>query len=279
MVDRLTIIEVPTPGEEELRAVAASVYERGNVDRLGFFEPTLEDAVVDRLVETNPRGIRKALAEAMTRAAADGCRALRPDDVVVPEPPTEDRLPVGPPGFSLDAPMTRSAARGGVHALRVGPFPGPARPRRLPTPAGDQPPPVRPPRNADDDHMDGTKRVYATLAPGRKQASLFSEVDLDSALRRIRTQADPTWAKVALWVDAPPPERGPDLVVCVPVEQFETRRAQAEEVVSRWDATWLVIESMPRQHRETARQSLVDLISMSLLTAAIEGIERTDDEF
>ncbi|WP_129219580.1 hypothetical protein [Lichenibacterium ramalinae] len=127
--------------------------------------------------------------------------------------------------------------------------------------------------------MDDVTRVYATLAPGRAQASLFSEVDLRSALHRIRTEAHSPRAKVALWMEAPPPGQGPDVVVCVPVEQFETRRAHAEEIVARWDATWLVIESMPRQHRDAARQLLVDLISMSLLNAAIEGIEPTDDDF
>lgn len=87
IVDRLAVVTVPTPEEAHLRAVAASIYDECNAARCLFFAAFLEDSVVARLVETNPRGIRKAIIEAMTRAAASGRRILSADDVVVPKPP------------------------------------------------------------------------------------------------------------------------------------------------------------------------------------------------
>lgn len=87
ILDRLTVISVPSPDEAHLRAVVASVYEDCNAARRFFFPPELDEGVTDRLLETNPRGIRKAVAEAMTRAAADERRAIRADDIVVPSPP------------------------------------------------------------------------------------------------------------------------------------------------------------------------------------------------
>jgi len=47
----------------------------------------------------------------------------------------------------------------------------------------------------------------------------------------------------------------------VPVELFDNGRAQAEQVVARWDAARLLTEATPRRHRETL-QRLVDLISI-----------------
>ena len=87
IVDRLTVIEVPTLDEAHLRAVAASVYEECNEARRSFFAPSMDATVLDRLLGTNPRGNRKAIAEAMTLAAADGRRTLHADDLAVAEPP------------------------------------------------------------------------------------------------------------------------------------------------------------------------------------------------
>ncbi len=87
IVDRLTVVGVPTPDGTHLRAVAASIYEECNGARRHFFPRVMGDGVIARLLATNPRGIRKAIAEAMTRAAADGRASLREDDVVVTAPP------------------------------------------------------------------------------------------------------------------------------------------------------------------------------------------------
>ena len=87
ILDRLTVIQVPPMDEAQLRAVAASVYESANAARGGFFEPVPGNAVLGRLVLTNVRGIRRAVAGAMVRAAAEGRRSIRPDDVVIPTLP------------------------------------------------------------------------------------------------------------------------------------------------------------------------------------------------
>ena len=87
IVDRLTVITVPTLDEAHLRAVAASVYEECNEARCSFFPASMEATVLDRLLGTNPRGIRKAITEAMTLAAADGRRVLDADDIAVSVPP------------------------------------------------------------------------------------------------------------------------------------------------------------------------------------------------
>lgn len=84
ILDRLTVVRVPSMDGTQARAVVASIYEAANAERAGFFEPEPSAAVVDRLVGATPRGIRRAVAHAMATAAADGRRALRDGDVVVP---------------------------------------------------------------------------------------------------------------------------------------------------------------------------------------------------
>ena len=120
--------------------------------------------------------------------------------------------------------------------------------------------------------MNDVRRAYVTLAPRGSKERLFSAPDLHTALERIRASPDQGARRLAIWTDAPAPERGADVVVCGPVARFEHRRAQAEEVVARWDDVWLLIESVPRRHREAAGQHLVDEITMALLAAAIEGV-------
>ena len=122
------------------------------------------------------------------------------------------------------------------------------------------------------------RKAYVTLAPRRPTSSLFSAPDLRSALERIRAGTFPDAGRLAVWTDLVPPEPGLDVVACVPVSLFEDRRAQAEDVVARWDDVWLLVESMPRGQREVARHHLVDVISVALLAAAIEGVgEREAD--
>ncbi len=83
IADRLTVVTVPPMDEGHLAAVAASVYAEANAARRDYFDPMPEPDVLARLATTTPRGMRRALGEAMVRAAADGRRELRPDDVVV----------------------------------------------------------------------------------------------------------------------------------------------------------------------------------------------------
>jgi hypothetical protein len=126
--------------------------------------------------------------------------------------------------------------------------------------------------------MSDGARFYVTPAPDATGTSLIAAPDLRSALDEVRTRLPPSPRRLAIWSDAPAPERGPDVVVCVPVSLFESRRAQAEEVVARWDFAWLLLESMPSRHRDAAHQHLVDEISMALLAAAIEGVEEAADD-
>lgn len=126
--------------------------------------------------------------------------------------------------------------------------------------------------------MVDVREVYVTLAQRSPKTKLFSAPDLRSALDRVRARPAPGASRFAIWTDAPAPDGQPDVVVCVPVPILETRRAQAEEVVARWDAMWLLVESMPHRHRDAARQHLVDEISVALLAAAIEGVEDTPVE-
>ena len=132
--------------------------------------------------------------------------------------------------------------------------------------------------------MNGTDNVYVTLEPRFTKARLFNAVDLRTALQGARERRPRSSSRFAIWTEASTPEQDHDVVVCVPVEIFESRRSQAEEVVARWDATWLLIESMGHRHRDSARQHLVDMVSMALLASAIEGVgepadKKDDDDF
>ena len=120
--------------------------------------------------------------------------------------------------------------------------------------------------------MNDALGVHVTLAPRSPKAIVLSAPDLRTALEQVRARHEAGEGRMAVWTDAPAPEDGPDVVVCVPVAPFQSSRAQAEQVVAEWDARWLLIESMPRRHREAAHQHLVDLVSAALLAAALEGI-------
>ncbi len=81
ILDRLTVIEVPEMTQEQRAIVAESLYAEANGDRRQFFEPTPSRSVLDRLALLSPRSARLAVEHAMARAAADGRRELREDDV------------------------------------------------------------------------------------------------------------------------------------------------------------------------------------------------------
>ena len=127
--------------------------------------------------------------------------------------------------------------------------------------------------------MNDRQRVHVTLEPRSPKVRLFSAADLRAALEQVRECTAQDASRFAIWMESSTPGQDHDVVVCVPVRLFESRRAQAEEVVRRWDTTWLLIESMPHRYRDSARQHLVDEISVSLLASAIEGVgEPTEDD-
>ncbi|MCW6512850.1 AAA family ATPase [Lichenifustis flavocetrariae] len=81
IIDRLTILHVPELSFDQRVQVAASIYAEANVRRRNFFEPNLESEVLKRLVVSSPREMRIAIDDAMTRAAADGRKALSDEDI------------------------------------------------------------------------------------------------------------------------------------------------------------------------------------------------------
>ena len=128
--------------------------------------------------------------------------------------------------------------------------------------------------------MSELREIHMTEVPAATTGTrLVSATDLGSALEQVRRRFAGASPRLAIYEDTPPPDGGPDIVVCVPVASFESRRAQAEDVVARWDEKWLLIESMPRTLRDGARWHVVDLISMALLAASIEGVDPVDDDF
>lgn len=122
------------------------------------------------------------------------------------------------------------------------------------------------------------RRVHVSPAPSVPATTLLSATDLRSALDEVRSRFPAGTPRLAIWTDAPEPRDGPDIVVCVPVVLLENRRAQAEQVVARWDAAWLLIESATRAYRDAAHQHLVDEISVALLASAIEGVEDASED-
>ncbi|WP_237478654.1 AAA family ATPase [Lichenibacterium dinghuense] len=92
IVDRLTVVRIPAMDEGQLRAVAASVYGEANANCDGFFDAELREETMRHLLGTNVRGIRRAVDDAMVRAAADGRRSIGPGDVVVHEGGTDRRI-------------------------------------------------------------------------------------------------------------------------------------------------------------------------------------------
>lgn len=126
--------------------------------------------------------------------------------------------------------------------------------------------------------MNDVRRVYVTLEPRHPTERVFSAASLQAALERLSARSPRAASRFAVWTAAPTPGRDHDVVVCVPVAPFENRRAQDEAAVARWDATWLLLESVPHQHRDAARQHLVDEVSMALLASAIQGVDEPGGE-
>jgi ATP-dependent Lon protease len=81
ILDRLTVIHVPSPTLEQRIVVIQSIYELANASRKNFYAKRLKWPVLDKLLALNPRGIRIAIETGMAFAAADGRRILRADDI------------------------------------------------------------------------------------------------------------------------------------------------------------------------------------------------------
>ena len=92
VLDRLTVVRVPEMTQHHRVVVAQSVYAEANAARGHFFDHDLPRPVVERLSSLGPRSVRLAVEHAMARAAADGRRTLRDDDVRPRPKPTKQRF-------------------------------------------------------------------------------------------------------------------------------------------------------------------------------------------
>lgn len=92
ILDRLTIVEVREPDEAQQAVVAASLYRAANEATGRFFPADPDPAVIAALAATHPRQAQKALDDAMTRAAAQGRRVVKADDVHVRAPDKRRRI-------------------------------------------------------------------------------------------------------------------------------------------------------------------------------------------
>ncbi len=114
-------------------------------------------------------------------------------------------------------------------------------------------------------------RTYVVELP-RRARPLF-EGAVAACLRFVAGRASPSMTRLALVVSVPPPDEGPDAVVCVPAASFGSWEERAAEVVSAWEARWLLIESMPLRHRDEARADLHHAVATALVAAAIAGVD------
>ncbi len=125
-------------------------------------------------------------------------------------------------------------------------------------------------------------RTYVTRAAQPASAE-FAGQDLEASLDYVASRSAPGMPRLAIWRTSPPPDEGPDAVVCVPLAVLMDCQARAAEVVRQWDERWLLIESMPRLRRDEARDGLRAAVVASLLDAVSKGIADaanwdTDDE-
>jgi ATP-dependent Lon protease len=85
IMDRLTVLYVPSPTFEQRLAVIQSIYAEANIRHRSFFDEELGEAALEKLAPLNPRLVRLAIEAAMARAAAGGRHALRTSDIKIPE--------------------------------------------------------------------------------------------------------------------------------------------------------------------------------------------------
>jgi ATP-dependent Lon protease len=83
MRSRFQHIRVAQPTPEQIEAVVHSVHEtlRQEFDWARAFDPQLDAGVVARLSDMSPRQMRRALEVGHARAAWDGRRRIRPEDL------------------------------------------------------------------------------------------------------------------------------------------------------------------------------------------------------
>ena len=127
--------------------------------------------------------------------------------------------------------------------------------------------------------MNDPSRYCVTEAPRRQNGRLHSASSAVACLAWIRARSEPNMVRLAIWAATPPPNEGPDAVLCLPVATIEGLRELVVEAVDRWDRSWLLLESAPRRHTEEAREALVELVLAALGAAAAKGVDDVTDDF
>ena len=114
-------------------------------------------------------------------------------------------------------------------------------------------------------------RTYVVEMP-RRVRPLF-EGGRGPCLRFIEARSSPTMTRLGLVVSVPRPAEGPDAMACVPAAAFGSWEDRAAEAVAAWEERWLLLESMPRRHRDEARADLHHAVATALVAAAVAGVD------
>lgn len=120
-------------------------------------------------------------------------------------------------------------------------------------------------------------RFYVVEAPRKLAGRLFTAASVAECLAWIRPRSGPGLSRLAVWTAVPPPDERADVALCLPVGVFEDARTAAADAVDRWEASWLLIASAPRRHREEAREALIELVATALAVAAAGGFDDGTD--
>ena len=121
--------------------------------------------------------------------------------------------------------------------------------------------------------MTDDRRFYVAEATRTPTGRLFHGASVAECLACIRPRSGPGVPRLAIWMAAAPPDEGPDVALCLPLDVLGSVRDRAAEVVDRWEASWLLIESAPRRHRKEGGEALVELVAIALEVAAVAGLE------
>jgi ATP-dependent Lon protease len=105
IVDRLLVLRIPNPSDDDLFAIIDNIYTVANGRHGSKFEPRLGDEVRARLAKYNPRRIGRLLDLSFARAISDGRLGLSLADIVETEKllrnGAESLWQSGPVGFRL----------------------------------------------------------------------------------------------------------------------------------------------------------------------------------
>lgn len=146
------------------------------------------------------------------------------------------------------------------------------------SPGGAAAPPPRPDRrHTQEVPLRAITRFYVAEAPRDSCKRLFQAATVAECLIWVRPRSGPGMPRLAIWAAVAPPDDDPDVALCLPIDGLADATATAAEVADRWEASWLLIESAPRRHREEARAALVEMIATALTMAAARGFEDDAD--